>query len=104
MKTKPRVWLNVIPSGRGTSLLSSYPALTNEMQVKFMKALPPPGKREGCEHQEIFNRTFQRKAALVGVTRTQEQIYLLFFSLLLSEYVNILACLICALTYPVAST
>lgn len=96
--------MNVTPGGRGTSLLSSYPALTNEMQVKFMEALPPPGKREGCEHQEIFKRTFQRKAALVAVTRTQEQIRLLFFSFYYLEYVNILACLICALTYPIAST
>lgn len=60
MKTKPRVWLNVTPGGRGTSLLFSYPALTNEMQVKFMKVLP--GKRGGWEHWEVFTRVYWRES------------------------------------------
>jgi len=83
MKTKPKVWLNVTPGGRGSSLLSSYPALTNEMEVIFMKVLPLPGKKGGCEHQmhqKILQRAFQRDFALFGMTRRQGQMHLLFCS------------------------
>lgn len=80
--------MNVTLGGRGTSLLSFHPASTNEMTVKFMKVLPLPGKKGGCEHQtqqKIFKRLFWREVSLFGLLRTQGQVRLLFCWFLLQS-------------------